>query len=65
MENLMNTLDIETQLRHAKQAVKELQQENKELTEALKAIVAVTSDETLPLFKVVNHISFKSLKAIN
>ena len=34
-------------------------------TEALKAIEAVTSDETLPLFKVVNQIAFKSLKAIN
>ena len=38
--------------------------ENKALKEALKAIDAVTKDETLPLFRVINQIAAKSLKAI-
>ena len=36
MENLINTLDTDTQLRHTKEAVKELQEENAMLLSALK-----------------------------
>lgn len=43
----------------------QLESEKKELIEALKAVESVTKDETLPLFRVINQIAFKSLKAIN
>ncbi len=42
-KNLMNTLSIETQLRHALQAIEELTKENKVLTKQLnKSVVSVS-----------------------
>jgi hypothetical protein len=46
MENLMNTLDTETQLRVTKKVIKELQEENKELLKALISIKNLKMGDT-------------------
>ncbi len=49
-ENSGNTLDSKTQLGHCKQAIKELTEENKELTEQLRIDVAMHRRELLIAF---------------
>ncbi len=53
-----------TAIHKVEQEKEALEAEKKDLIQALKAIESVTSDETLPLFRVINQIAIKSLKAI-
>ena len=60
-KNLMNTLDVETQLRHALKAVDELTLENKELTEQLN-LNLVGSSKPEKQKQLLDNVSFLEYK---